>query len=149
MRLERWGCWAQSCNEPSATAFLPATRFEALPGAHVNGALTLGENIADRGGLSIAFEALQRRLAKDPSRRKKVEGLTPEQRFFVSYAQIWRETARPQDVRRRLTTDEHAPAKFRVIGAVSNATPFFESFNVREGALPVFGPAPRPLPQRR
>ncbi|MCI4353557.1 MAG: M13 family metallopeptidase [Thermoplasmata archaeon] len=108
--------------------------FQVSPGAHVNGALTLGENIADLGGLSIAFEALQRRLAKNPDRRKKIDGLSPEQRFFVSYAQIWRETARPEDIRRLLTVDEHAPAKFRVIGAVSNATPFFEAFDIREGA---------------
>ena len=108
--------------------------FEPLPGAHVNGALTLGENIADLGGLSIAFEALQRRLARDPVRRKQLDGLSPEQRFFVSYAQIWRETARPEDARRLLTLDEHAPAKYRVIGAVTNSSAFFEAFGIREGS---------------
>jgi putative endopeptidase len=113
--------------------------FEALPGAHVKGALTVGENIADLGGVSIAFEALQRRLARDPGRRRRIEGLTPEQRFFLSYAQIWRETVRRQDARRLLTVDEHAPGRFRVIGAVENSPPFFEAFGIHEGD-PMFRP---------
>jgi putative endopeptidase len=107
--------------------------YEALPGAHVNGALTLGENIADIGGLSIAFEALQRRLARAPGHRKLLDGLTPEQRFFVSYAQIWRQTARTAEVRRLLTVDEHSPGKFRVLGAVSNLPAFFRAFGIHEG----------------
>ncbi|MGC2289106.1 MAG: M13 family metallopeptidase [Thermoplasmata archaeon] len=114
-------------------------QFEALPGAHVKGALTVGENIADGGGVSIAFEALQRRLAQDPASRKPIDGLTPEQRFFVSYAQIWRETVRAPDARRLLTVDAHAPGRFRVIGAVLNSRPFFEAFDIREGS-PMFRP---------
>jgi putative endopeptidase len=114
--------------------------FEALPGAYVKGALTLGENIADLGGLSIAFEALQRRLKRDPSRRKKIDGLTPEQRFFISYGQIWRTTVKEQEARRLLTVDTHSPGKFRVIGAVVNSPPFFEAFGIRAGD-PMFRPA--------
>jgi putative endopeptidase len=116
--------------------------FEALPGAYVKGALTVGENIADLGGLSIAFEALQRRLAKDLGRRRRIEGLTPEQRFFLSYGQIWRETVRSQDARRLLTIDEHAPGRFRVIGAVVNFPPFFEAFGVQKGD-PMYRPENR------
>jgi putative endopeptidase len=111
--------------------------FEALPGAHVNGALTVGENIADVGGVSIAFEALQRRLGQDPAARKPIEGLTPEQRFFISFAQVWRERVREQDARRLLTVDEHSPGRFRVLGAVQNSDPFFEAFGIRRGA-PMF-----------
>lgn len=107
--------------------------FEALPGAFVNGALTVGENIADLGGLSIAFEALQRRLRKNPAQRRNRDGLTPEQRFFISYAQIWRETVRPADERRLLTVDEHSPGRFRVRGAVTNSRAFFEAFGIHEG----------------
>jgi putative endopeptidase len=116
--------------------------FEALPGAHVNGALTLGENIADLGGLSIAFEALQRRLKRDPSSRRTIDGLTPEQRFFVSFAQIWRETIKDQEVRRRLTIDGHSPGRFRVIGSVLNSGPFFDAFEIRRGD-PMFRPTAR------
>ena len=65
--------------------------FEPLPGLHVNGKLTLGENLADLGGVNIAYDALERALAKDPSKRKNIDGFTPEQRFFVSFAQIWRD----------------------------------------------------------
>ena len=64
--------------------------FEVLPGLKVNGELTLGENIADLGGVSIAFEALERRLSRNPEMRKKIDGFTPEQRFFMGWAQGWR-----------------------------------------------------------
>lgn len=113
--------------------------FEPLPGEHVKGALTLGENIADLGGASIAFEALQRRLARSPGRRRSIDGLSSEQRFFVSFAQIWRETVRPLETRRRLTVDNHSPGRFRVIGAVQNAGPFFEAFEIQKGD-PMFRP---------
>lgn len=105
--------------------------YEALPGVHVNGELTLGENIADIGGVSIAFEALQRRLAADPSRRKVVDGLTPEQRFFISFAQIWRLNIREPDLRFRLTVDPHSQGRFRVLCPCSNLPAFSEAFGIR------------------
>jgi putative endopeptidase len=114
-------------------------RFEPLPGAHIKGALTLGENIADLGGVSIAFEALQRRLAKDPASRRPIDGLTPEQRFFISYAQIWRETVKAQDARRLLTIDPHSPGPYRVLGPLLNTGPFFDAFQIRREA-PMFRP---------
>lgn len=86
---------------------------EVLPGMYVNGELTLGENIADLGGVIIAYEALQRRLDKEPSKRRLIDGMTPEQRFFVSFAQTWRETTRPQEARRLLTIDPHSPGSVR------------------------------------
>lgn len=107
--------------------------FEPLPGAHVNGALTLGENIADLGGLSIAFEALQRRLRRDPASRRTIDGLTPEQRFFISYAQIWKENVKDKDLRRLLTVDTHSPGRFRVTGAVLNSGPFYKAFGISPG----------------
>ncbi|EQD72338.1 zinc metalloprotease, partial [mine drainage metagenome] len=86
---------------------------EALPGLPVNGELTLGENIADFGGVSLAFEALRRRLSVAPSRREPIDGLLPEQRFFVAYAQIWRQNIREPEVRRRAAIDPHALGRFR------------------------------------
>jgi predicted metalloendopeptidase len=86
---------------------------QALPGLPVNGELTLGENIADFGGVSLAFEALQRRLDADPSRRQALDGLLPEQRFFLAYSQIWRQSIREPEIRRRGAIDPHALGRFR------------------------------------
>jgi len=116
--------------------------FEPLPGVHVNGELTMGENIADVGGVSIAYEALQRRLASDPSRRKVIDGFTPEQRFFLSFAQVWRENSKEQDLRRRITIDPHSPGRFRAIGAATNLTEFYAAFGVQPGA-PMWRPEDR------
>src|SRR5262249_20959275 len=90
--------------------------YEVLPGLHVNGKLTLGENIADLGGASIAFEALQRALQKDPSKRQSIDGFTPEQRFFLSLSQACRSKARDAEWRRLITIDPHSPGCFRAIG---------------------------------
>jgi putative endopeptidase len=104
-------------------------RLEALPGLHVNGELTLGENIADFGGVSIAYEALERRLAGDPSRRRVVDGLTPEQRFFLSWAQVWRENCREPELRRRLTIDAHVPGRFRAVVPVASLPDFYGAYS--------------------
>ena len=107
--------------------------YEALPGLHVNGKLTLGENIADLGGTSIAFEALERALAKDPSKRKSIDGFTPEQRFFLSLAQLWRTNWRDAELRRRITVDPHSPGQFRAIGPHVNLQEFYNAFSIKEG----------------
>ena len=86
---------------------------EVLPGLKVNGELTLGENIADLGGVSIAFEALQRRLGRNPEMRKTIDGFTPEQRFFLGWAQSWRESVREMALRYQISNDPHSPAKIR------------------------------------
>ncbi len=108
--------------------------YEALPGLNVNGKLTLGENIADLGGTSIAFEALQRALAQDPSKRKAIDGFTPEQRFFLSLTQLWRTNWRDAELRRRITVDPHSPGQFRAIGPHVNLGEFYEAFGIKEGA---------------
>ncbi|MCI4355812.1 MAG: M13 family metallopeptidase [Thermoplasmata archaeon] len=109
-------------------------RFEALPGIFVNGELTLGENIADLGGLSIAFEALQRRLAREPARRRTIDGLTPEQRLFLAWAQVWRQNSRDEETRRRIAIDPHSPGRFRAAGAAANHPAFGPAFGVPEGS---------------
>jgi putative endopeptidase len=107
--------------------------FEPLPGMHVNGKLTLGENVADLGGVTIAYEALQRALAKDPAKREKLDSFTPEQRFFISFAQIWRTNIREAEARRLLTVDPHSPGRFRAIGPLVNLTTFYDAFAVKAG----------------
>ena len=109
--------------------------YEALPGLHVNGRLTLGENIADLGGASVAYEAMERALAKNPAKRKNVGGFTPEQRFFLSLAQIWRINIRDADAVRLLTVDTHSPGQFRAIGSSVNMQEFYNAFAIKEGAL--------------
>jgi len=107
--------------------------FEALPGLHVNGELTLGENLADLGGVNIAYDALERALARDPSKRKRVDGFTPEQRFFISFAQVWRTNIRDAEARRLVTVDPHSPGRFRAVGPLLNFQPFFDAFNIKPG----------------
>lgn len=101
---------------------------EALPGLHVNGELTLGENIADFGGVSIAYEALQRRLQREPELRKTIDGFTPEQRFFISWAQVWKENIREQQARMYVTMDPHSPNKLRATLPVYNHPDFEKAF---------------------
>ena len=101
---------------------------EIFPGVHINGELTLGENIADLGGISIAFEAFQRHKARDPTTSTETEGMTPEQRFFISYAQIWRANVREQEARRLITIDPHSPDKFRAIIPATNHEAFENVF---------------------
>lgn len=108
---------------------------EPLPGLHVNGELTLGENIADFGGVSIAFEALERDLAAHPEKRRTIDDLTPEQRFFVSWAQIWRGNYTEAELRRRLVLDPHAPSRYRAVTPVMNFAPFYDAFGAK-GADP-------------
>jgi len=118
-------------------------KYEPLPGMHINGKLTLGENIADLGGLSIAYEALERALAKDPSKRKMIDGFTPEQRFFLSAAQVWKWNAREAMLKQSLTTNPHSPAPYRVLGPLSNLPEFYEAFQVKTNAAMYRAPGDR------
>jgi putative endopeptidase len=105
--------------------------YQALPGLAINGQLALGENIADLGGTSIAFEALQRSL-----QGKKVElidGLTQEQRFFISWAQQWRTLYRDDAMRMQVARGPHAPGNFRAYGPLVNQQEFFDAFGIKEG----------------
>lgn len=105
--------------------------YEVAPGSKVNGQLTLGENIADLGGLSIAFDAYQLRLKE--TGRKDVAGFTPEQRFFLGYAATEREQARLEYRKTLVMTDPHSPSEFRVNGPLSNLPEFYEAFGVKKG----------------
>ena len=107
--------------------------YEALPGKFVNGKLSLGENIADLGGVSVAYEALQRSLAAH-GRPEPIEGFTAEQRFFLSWAQLWGRTLyRPEALERQLVNGPHAPGNFRAVGPLVNLPEFFEAWGIKEG----------------
>ena len=103
---------------------------EEIPDVTVNGALTVGENIGDLGGLAIAYKAYKISLGGNPS--PVIDGLTGEQRLFLGWAQVWRSKVRPEEQRRRIATDPHSPAEFRCNKIVSNFTPFYEAFGVTE-----------------
>ncbi len=114
--------------------------FEGLPGVHVNGKLTEGENIADLGGLKIAYAAFQKareRATADARDKNDVAGLTPVQRFFVAYAQSWRSVQRPEYVRLMISTNPHAPDFLRVNGPVANLPEFAEAFGLVTGCAEV------------
>jgi len=110
--------------------------YEALPGLKLNGKLTLGENIADLGGLKISFAALQKSLEGKP-KPGLIDGFTAEQRFFLGYAQAWRFVAREESTRMRVVTDPHSPARFRVIGPLSNLPEFYQAFGCADGSTMV------------
>ena len=116
------------------------SEYQPLPGLHVNGELTQGENIADIGGVKLAYAALQKALDKHPEERtKKIDDLTPEQRFFLSFAAIWRSKIRDEEQKLRLNTDPHSPAQFRVNGPLSNMPEFQKAFNIPDGSPMVRG----------
>jgi len=105
--------------------------YKMLDSIPINGALTLGENIADFGGLTIAYEALKMYKAKNAM--PVINGFTPEQRFFIGFAQVWKNNARPETIRQLIMTDPHSPGEYRVIGTLSNMPSFFEAFGVQKG----------------
>jgi putative endopeptidase len=117
--------------------------FEPIPGMHINGTLTLGENLADLGGLSIAYDAFQRARQGKPAAVSQ-DGFTPEQRFFLSYAETWRFKIREEALRARLLTDEHAPPKYRVLGPLANLSEFAAAFHCKAGDAMVRPSGDRP-----
>ncbi|HEY5895306.1 MAG TPA: M13 family metallopeptidase [Chthoniobacterales bacterium] len=113
--------------------------YVAIGDLKLNGELTQGENIADNGGVRIAWTALQEQWAKT-GKPGPIDGFTPEQRFFLGWAQVWRSNIRDEALRTRVLTDPHSPAKFRVNGVVSNMPEFFKAFGC-DGKSPLERPA--------
>jgi putative endopeptidase len=105
--------------------------YVAIDSLTVNGKFTLGENIADLGGLAIAFAAYKKSLEGKPA-PPKIDGFTGEQRFFLAWAQMWRRNYTPQNLRQRIVTDPHAPSVFRCNGPISNMSEFFEAFGCKD-----------------
>jgi predicted metalloendopeptidase len=108
---------------------------------HINGNFTQGENIADLGGVKLAYAAMEKALGNGP--RDKIDGFTPEQRFFLSWATVWRTNSRPESLQMQTLTDPHSAARFRVDGPLSNLPEFYEAFQVPEGSPMWRAPAER------
>jgi predicted metalloendopeptidase len=105
--------------------------FEPVPGYHVNGALTLGENIGDNSGLAIAYKAYKISLHGQPA--PVIDGLTGDQRFFMGFGQVWRSKMRDEAAINQVKTDPHSPGQFRANGTLRNQAAFYEAFGVKEG----------------
>lgn len=126
---------------------LVASQFDGytvLDSVHVNGKLTLGENLADLGGLSVSYAALEKALA-EKGRPPLIDGFTPEQRFFLAWAQIWRQNITPEAQRVRINTDPHAPGQWRTNGPVSNLPQFAAAFGCKPGDPMVRPDSVRPV----
>jgi putative endopeptidase len=131
--LQDW--WASADNDEfNRRAQALAAQYNALsplPGTHVNGELTMGENIADLAGLAMAYRAYQLSLHGQPA--PVIDGYTGDQRFFIGWAQAWARNYREDELRRRLLTDPHSPSEYRTNAVVANLPQFHAAFNVRPG----------------
>lgn len=105
--------------------------IEVLPGLHANGKFTLGENLADHGGLQVAFNAFKHATANKPL--KTIDGLTPDQRFFIAYAGVWGQNITEQEIRNRVKRDPHSLGEWRVNGALPHINAWYKAFNVKKG----------------
>lgn len=108
------------------------SEVEIFPGISIDGKFTLGENIGDLGGLCAAFDALQLYL-KDNGSPGLINGLTPEQRFFISWATVWRTKSRDEALKRQVKTDPHSPGMYRAYMPLRNIEAFYEAFNIKPG----------------
>ncbi len=143
--LEEW--WSEEDKGAfSQRAELFVEHFGAyvVDSVQTNGRLTLGENIADIGGVAIAFDAYKQHL-KEQGTSGAIDGLTPEQRFFVAYARVWAGKARREELQRLSTTDPHAPGEVRTNGVLSLNPEFIKAFGIQEGDRMYTPPEKRPV----
>ncbi|MEO5910538.1 MAG: M13 family metallopeptidase [Pelobium sp.] len=105
--------------------------YTVLDTIHVNGKLTLGENIGDLGGLNVAYEAYK--MTPEGKSSEKINGFTPDQRFFLAWAQVWRSNTLPETAQQLIKTDPHSPGQIRVIGPIVNMDAWYKAFNVQPG----------------
>jgi len=137
--LKDW--WtAQDGKKFEARAKVMADYFDSIvvaPGVHGNGKYTLGENIADHGGLQVSFQAFKKATANAPL--GNLEGFTPEQRFFLAYANVWAGNVRPEEIQKRTKSDPHSLGKWRVDGALPQIQAWYDAFGIKVGD-PMFVP---------
>ncbi|MVN74997.1 M13 family peptidase [Hymenobacter sp. HMF4947] len=141
--LKDW--WTKEDNEKfNAKAAMVGKQYDAfspLDSVHVNGKLTMGENLADLGGLTIAYQAFQK--TPQAKENKAIDGFTPDQRFFLSFAQSWRRNQRPEALRQQIQTDPHSPSQYRVMGPLMNMPEFYQAFGCKDGSKMVRSAADR------
>ncbi len=106
--------------------------YEPLPGLNINGGLTVGENISDLSGLSVAYDAFVEQL-KNTGNNKSIDGLTPEQRFYISYVTMLREKQKEEALKVSLSNNPHSPGKYRAIGTIQNQESFYRAFEIEKG----------------
>ena len=106
------------------------SNIEVLPGLKGNGALTLGENLADHGGLQVAYKALQNAMEEAPL--DSADGFTPDQRFFLAYANVWGANITDEEIRKRTKSDPHSLGRWRVNGALPHIEAWYKAFNVKK-----------------
>ena len=141
--LSNWWTPADSANF-TMKANMVVDQFDKLivmDTTHANGSLTEGENLADLGGLNIAYEAFKK--TKEGMSNTKIDGLTPDQRFFLSWAQVWRANTRPEELASRLKTDPHSPSELRCNVPTSNMEAWYKAFDVKPGDKNYRAPADR------
>lgn len=138
--LKNWWTEADRKNFEARTKVMADyfSKIEVLPGLYGNGKLTLGENIADHGGLNIAFQAFKEATAAHPLADK--DGFTPEQRFFLSYAKVWIDNIRDEEIRNRTKNDPHSLGRWRVNGALPHIDAWYKAFNISKND-PLYVPA--------
>jgi putative endopeptidase len=122
---------AQKFKDKAGVVIQQFNYYTVLDTVHVNGELTLGENLADLGGLAIAYEAFKK--TKQGQSDDKIDGFTPDQRFFLSWAQVWRANTREKEMANRIMTDPHSPNLWRCNGPLSNMPEFYAAFSIKEG----------------
>ncbi|MES2774348.1 MAG: M13 family metallopeptidase [Bacteroidota bacterium] len=131
--LKNW--WAEADNAKFKTKVDQVIKqyddYTVLDSLHVKGALTVGENLADIGGIAIAYEAFKN--TEQGKKNEKIDGFTADQRFFLSFAQVWRIKMKEEATRQRIQGDVHSPAMWRVNGPLTNFTPWYNAFGVKEG----------------
>jgi len=132
---------AKSFDQRATRLGLQYDGYEPLPGVHINGKLTMGENIADLGGLTLALDAYRASLRGQPA--PVLEGLTGDQRVFLGWAQAWRGKTRDEAIRRVVVSDPHSPRVFRVDGVVRNIDAWYDAFDVKPGEKLYLRPADR------
>ena len=133
--LENW--WAKADKEEyekRVDVQVQQAAKQRVHGKELNGKLTCGENIADLGGLKLALRALRQRAAAAGGEAPKINGFTPEQRFFLAWAQVWRENVSKEHALKMLTVDPHGPNQYRTNGPLANMPEFHAAFGIKDGA---------------